>query len=38
MTSLLTSWNASRSPVVMSTWKPSASAWVASVAMTSSAS
>lgn len=34
----LTSWNASRSPVTISTSYPSASAWVASVAMMSSAS
>ncbi|CAM5346936.1 Molybdopterin-dependent oxidoreductase alpha subunit OS=Streptomyces albaduncus OX=68172 GN=FHS32_003497 PE=3 SV=1 [Streptomyces griseoloalbus] len=33
-----TSWKESRSPVTISTSKPSASAWVASVAMTSSAS
>ncbi len=34
----LISWNESRSPVTISTSKPAASAWVASVAMTSSAS
>lgn len=34
----LTSWKESRSPVTISTSKPSASAWVASVAITSSAS
>ena len=34
----LTSCSASRSPVTMSTSMPSAAAWVASVAMTSSAS
>lgn len=34
----LTSWKESRSPVTISTSKPSASAWVARVAITSSAS
>ena len=34
----LTSWNASRSPVTMSTSNPAASAWLVKVAITSSAS
>ncbi len=38
VTSSDTSWNASRSPVLISTSKPCSAAWVASVAMTSSAS